>query len=152
MSMIELRKRMKEEHRLMMRILEIIEYANLDELEKLNQWLEENGLAKKELFVWPLGYYFKAVGGVPVDRKNKENKVDTIAKLFEDKEEFKSIIDNVYDGLNKDYRETRIADYKSDGDNFSIFGIIKSESDQLDLFTMKLRGVDNGFELISFNF
>tara|TARA_Y100000034_G_C6697909_1_gene307605 strand:- start:100 stop:255 length:156 start_codon:yes stop_codon:yes gene_type:complete len=48
MSMIELRKRMKEEHRLMMRILEIIEYANLDELEKLNQWLEENGLATKE--------------------------------------------------------------------------------------------------------
>jgi len=48
MGMIELRKRMKEEHRLMMRILEIIEYANLDELEKLNQWLEENGLAKKE--------------------------------------------------------------------------------------------------------
>jgi hypothetical protein len=46
--MIELRKRMKEEHRLMMRILEIIEYANLDELEKLNQWLEENGLATKE--------------------------------------------------------------------------------------------------------
>ncbi len=48
MSMIELRKRMKEEHRLMMRILEIIEYANLDELEKLNQWLEENGLATKD--------------------------------------------------------------------------------------------------------
>lgn len=51
--------------------------------------LKSNYLGKKELFVWPLGYYFRAVGGVPVDRKNKENKVDTIAKLFEDKEEFR---------------------------------------------------------------
>ena len=51
--------------------------------------IKSNYLGKKELFVWPLGYYFKAVGGVPVDRKNKENKVDTIAKLFEDKEEFR---------------------------------------------------------------
>lgn len=51
--------------------------------------LKSNYLAKKELFVWPLGYYFKAVGGVSVDRINKENKVDTIAILFEDKEEFR---------------------------------------------------------------
>ena len=51
--------------------------------------IKSNYLGKKELFIWPLGYYFKAVGGVPVDRKNKENKVDTIAKLFEDKEEFR---------------------------------------------------------------
>jgi 1-acyl-sn-glycerol-3-phosphate acyltransferase len=51
--------------------------------------IKSSYLGKKELFVWPLGYYFKAVGGVPVDRKNKENKVDTIAKLFEDKKEFR---------------------------------------------------------------
>ncbi|HIC32759.1 MAG TPA: acyltransferase, partial [Flavobacteriaceae bacterium] len=30
--------------------------------------LKSNYLGKKELFVWPLGYYFRAVGGVPVDR------------------------------------------------------------------------------------
>jgi len=51
--------------------------------------IKSNYLGKKELFVWPLGYYFKAVGGVPVDRKNNQNKVDTIAKLFEHKEEFR---------------------------------------------------------------
>lgn len=60
---------------------------------------------------------------------------------FEDEDEYRSIIDKVYDGLNKDYRETKIADYKSNGDNYSIYGIIKSESDQLDWFTMKLKGV-----------
>lgn len=51
--------------------------------------LKSNYLGKKELFVWPIGYYFRAVGGVPVDRKNKENKVETIAKLFDDKDEFR---------------------------------------------------------------
>ena len=51
--------------------------------------LKSNYLGKKELFVWPIGYYFRAVGGVPVDRKNKENKVETIAKLFEGKDEFR---------------------------------------------------------------
>lgn len=51
--------------------------------------LKSNYLGKKELFVWPIGYYFRAVGGVPVDRKNKENKVETIAKLFDGKEEFR---------------------------------------------------------------
>lgn len=51
--------------------------------------IKSNYLGKKELFVWPLGYYFKVVGGVPVDRSSKQNKVDTIAKLFEDKEEFR---------------------------------------------------------------
>ncbi|MBS2213663.1 hypothetical protein KEM09_19800 [Carboxylicivirga mesophila] len=71
---------------------------------------------------------------------------------IKDKEKFKTVIDNVYEGLNKDYRETRIADYKSDGKNYSIFGIIKSQSDKLDLFTMKLKEVDNEYEIISFNF
>ncbi len=71
---------------------------------------------------------------------------------FKDEEKFKKIIDKVYEGLNKDYREIRIADYKSDGNNYSIYGIIKSKSDQLDLFTMKLKGVDNGYEIISFYF
>jgi len=51
--------------------------------------VKTNYLGKKELFTWPFGYYFRAVGGVPVDRINKENKVDTIAKLFEGKEEFR---------------------------------------------------------------
>lgn len=57
-------------------------------LRKITQ-VKTNFIGKKELFTWPFGYYFRAVGGVPVDRKNKENKVQTIAKLFENKEEFR---------------------------------------------------------------
>ncbi|MBD3861829.1 1-acyl-sn-glycerol-3-phosphate acyltransferase [Olleya marilimosa] len=57
-------------------------------LRKVTQ-VKTNFIGKQELFTWPFGYYFRAVGGVPVDRKNKENKVQTIAKLFENKDEFR---------------------------------------------------------------
>lgn len=70
----------------------------------------------------------------------------------DDKESFKTIIDNIYVNLYKDYKETRIVDYKSDGDSYSIYGIIKLESGKFDLFTMKLKEVENGYKLISFNF
>lgn len=57
-------------------------------LRKVTQ-VKTNFIGKKSLFTWPFGYYFRAVGGVPVDRKNKENKVLSIAKLFENKDEFR---------------------------------------------------------------
>lgn len=48
-----------------------------------------NFVGKKELFVFPIGWFFRALGGAPIDRSTKENKVDAIAKLFEEKEEFR---------------------------------------------------------------
>lgn len=51
--------------------------------------LKTNFVGKKELFRWPFGYYFRAVGGSPLDRTSGQNKVDAIAKLFEDKDEFR---------------------------------------------------------------
>ena len=48
-----------------------------------------NFVGKKELFVFPFGWVFRALGGAPIDRHTKENKVEAIAKLFEDKEEFR---------------------------------------------------------------
>lgn len=51
--------------------------------------LKTNFVGKKELFVFPLGWIFRALGGAPLDRYNKENKVQAIAKLFEDKDEFR---------------------------------------------------------------
>ena len=45
---------------------------------------------KKEWFFFPLGYIFKAMGGVPVDRKNKKNSLtEQMIKRF---------------GLNKEFR------------------------------------------------
>jgi 1-acyl-sn-glycerol-3-phosphate acyltransferase len=51
--------------------------------------VKTNFVGKKELFTWPFGYYFRAVGGAPLDRTSGQNKVQAIAQLFEDKAEFR---------------------------------------------------------------
>ena len=48
-----------------------------------------NFLGKKELFKWPFGWYFRKVGGIPLDRFKSENKVDRIARMFEDHDTFR---------------------------------------------------------------
>ena len=50
---------------------------------------EINFIAKRELFIWPFGYYFKWMGGAPLDRSSKQNKVETIASIFDSKDEFR---------------------------------------------------------------
>ncbi len=50
---------------------------------------EINFIAKKELFTWPFGYYFRWVGGAPLDRSSKQNKVVAITNIFDSKEEFR---------------------------------------------------------------
>jgi 1-acyl-sn-glycerol-3-phosphate acyltransferase len=45
-------------------------------------------LGKKSLFKKPYGWFFKWLGGVPVDRSQRENLVDQVIKLFNDREEF----------------------------------------------------------------
>jgi len=51
--------------------------------------LKTNFVGKKELFAWPFGYYFRAVGGKPLDRTSGQNKVEAIAKLFDGEKEFR---------------------------------------------------------------
>lgn len=51
--------------------------------------VKTNFIGKKDLFVFPFGYFFKALGGAPINRKVNENKVDAIAKLFEEHDEFR---------------------------------------------------------------
>ena len=45
-------------------------------------------LAKKELFFWPVGYFFRSLGGTPVERKKNTKLVDAIAQMFIDNPEF----------------------------------------------------------------
>lgn len=47
-----------------------------------------NFIGKKSLFKFPFGLFFKAVGGVPVDRKKNEKVVDAVTKIFNNKEQF----------------------------------------------------------------
>ncbi|WP_299126125.1 1-acyl-sn-glycerol-3-phosphate acyltransferase [uncultured Winogradskyella sp.] len=51
--------------------------------------VKTNFVGKKELFTWPFGYYFRAVGGKALDRTSGQNKVEAIAKLFKDEDEFR---------------------------------------------------------------
>ncbi|WP_309642298.1 1-acyl-sn-glycerol-3-phosphate acyltransferase [Flavobacterium sp.] len=51
--------------------------------------LEMNFVAKKELFRFPFGWYFRWIGGTPLDRSGGLNKVDAIAEIFKQKEVFR---------------------------------------------------------------
>lgn len=51
--------------------------------------LQINFIAKKELFKFPFGWYFKWMGGAPVDRKSNQNTVQQVVELFKNREEFR---------------------------------------------------------------
>jgi len=48
-----------------------------------------NFVAKKELFIWPFGYYFRWMGGASLDRTSGQNKVEAISEIFNSKKEFR---------------------------------------------------------------
>ena len=48
-----------------------------------------NFIGKAELFRWPFGWYFRWMGGVPLDRTPGQNKVEAIAEIFKEHEEFR---------------------------------------------------------------
>lgn len=52
-----------------------------------NKGLPIRYLAKKELFRFPFNYFFKATGGIPVERKKNKNQVESIVELFQKSEE-----------------------------------------------------------------
>lgn len=45
-------------------------------------------MMKKEWFFFPLGLFFKAVGGIPVDRSRNNSLVDQMAKRFKESKKF----------------------------------------------------------------
>ncbi len=56
----------------------------------LNQ--EMNFVGKKELFIFPFGYYFKSIGGAPIDRSGGKNVVDAIVDIFNSRTVFRLAI------------------------------------------------------------
>ena len=54
--------------------------------------LEMHWVGKKELFKFPFGAYFRWMGGAPLDRSGKLNKVDSIAEIFKNREVFRMAI------------------------------------------------------------
>lgn len=49
-------------------------------------------LMKKEMFVWPLGWFFRRMGGIPVDRSHKTHLTDRLASLAKRSEHFRLTI------------------------------------------------------------
>ena len=54
--------------------------------------LEMNYVAKKELFRFPFGAYFRWMGGAPLDRSGGKNIVESIASIFNSREVFRLAI------------------------------------------------------------
>ena len=71
--------------------------------------LEMNWVGKKELFKFPFGYYFRSVGGEPLDRSGGLNKVDAIVSIFEKKEVFRLAV--APEGTRKEVKEIRSGFY-----------------------------------------
>lgn len=71
--------------------------------------IKANFVGKKELFVWPFGYYFRKIGGAPLDRTSGQNKVQAIAKLFETSDEFRLALSP--EGTRKKVHEWRTGFY-----------------------------------------
>lgn len=51
--------------------------------------VKTNFVGKKELFKWPFGFYFRAIGGKPVNRASRTNMVDQVVQLFKEDDEFR---------------------------------------------------------------
>ena len=51
--------------------------------------VEINFVGKKELFAFPFGYYFRKVGGAPLDRSGGKNNVEATAEVFKNQETFR---------------------------------------------------------------
>jgi 1-acyl-sn-glycerol-3-phosphate acyltransferase len=71
--------------------------------------IKTNFVGKKELFVFPLGWFFRSLGGAPINRQSNENKVDAIAALFGERDEFRMTM--APEGTRKKVKEWRTGFY-----------------------------------------
>lgn len=46
-------------------------------------------IGKRSLFKWPFGFFFRALGGTPVNRTKSNNLVDAVITVFNEKDEFR---------------------------------------------------------------
>ncbi|MBN8571502.1 MAG: 1-acyl-sn-glycerol-3-phosphate acyltransferase, partial [Ignavibacteria bacterium] len=71
--------------------------------------LEMNFVGKKELFRFPFGYYFRWMGGEPLDRTGGLNRVEAIAAIFKNKKVFRLAI--APEGTRKKVKEWKTGFY-----------------------------------------
>ena len=71
--------------------------------------VEINFVGKKELFTFPFGYYFRRVGGAPLDRTGGKNNVDATVEVFNKHEIFRLALSP--EGTRKKVSELRTGFY-----------------------------------------
>ena len=71
--------------------------------------LEMNFVGKKELFKFPFGWYFRSVGGAPLDRSGGKNNVDATVEVFNNRDVFRLALSP--EGTRKKVTELRTGFY-----------------------------------------
>lgn len=95
--------------------------------------IETNYVGKKALFKFPYGWFFRRLGGAPVERKRNENQVEAIARLFEEKEVFRMTM--APEGTRKKVEEWRTGFYY----------IAKAANVPIIMFTLDFKNKENRF-------
>lgn len=95
--------------------------------------IETNYVGKKGLFKFPIGWFFRWLGGAPVERKNNENQVEAIARLFQEKEVFRMTM--APEGTRKKVEEWRTGFYY----------IAKAANVPIIMFTLDFENKENKF-------
>jgi 1-acyl-sn-glycerol-3-phosphate acyltransferase len=95
--------------------------------------IETNYVGKKGLFKFPIGWFFRWLGGAPVERKNNENQVEAIARLFAEKEVFRMTM--APEGTRKKVEEWRTGFYY----------IAKAANVPIIMFTLDFENKENKF-------
>jgi 1-acyl-sn-glycerol-3-phosphate acyltransferase len=95
--------------------------------------LKANFVGKKELFIFPFGWIFRALGGAPVVRKTNENQVEAIARLFDEHEIFRMTM--APEGTRKKVEEWRTGFYY----------IAKAANVPIIMFTLDFENKENRF-------
>lgn len=95
--------------------------------------LKANFVGKKELFTFPFGWIFRALGGAPVVRRTNENQVEAIARLFNEHEVFRMTM--APEGTRKKVEEWRTGFYY----------IAKAANVPIIMFTLDFENKENRF-------
>jgi 1-acyl-sn-glycerol-3-phosphate acyltransferase len=59
---------------------------------KFTEGFDPKYVAKKDLFVWPIGFIFRSLGGFPVERSKKTNFVESLVNVYNTEEKFATTI------------------------------------------------------------
>jgi 1-acyl-sn-glycerol-3-phosphate acyltransferase len=95
--------------------------------------IKTNYVGKKTLFKSPFGWFFRWLGGSPVERKSNENQVEAIARLFHEKEVFRMTM--APEGTRKKVDEWRTGFYY----------IAKTANVPIIMFTLDFENKENRF-------